>query len=130
MLRGFPESDEGRAKWIVDQWEWFNGPVFSFDRAVALAQARAEVLAGWRGSNGHGTAVMEADDVVDDLRGLAIPALIIHGTADPVLPLDHARALNVLLENSKLALVEGLGHELPEAFVGQLLGLVADQLSP
>lgn len=118
-----PVDDEGRAQWLVEQWEWFNGPVFSFDRSAALVQAREEVAAGWRGPNGHGLAVMEADDIVDDLRALRIPTSIIHGTADPVLPLDHARALNAVIEDSTLTLIEGLGHELPDAFVEQLIQL-------
>ena len=124
LLSGPPEDDESRARWIVDQWEWFNGPVFHFDREAALERARVEVRERWRGPNGHGLAVMEADDIADALRGLGNPTLVIHGTADPVLPVDHARALQALITNSTLALIEGLGHELPDAFVAQLLDLV------
>lgn len=124
LLAGAPSSDEDRANWIVDQLEWFNGPVFAFDRAAALVHARAEVRSGWRGPNGHGLAVMEAEDVVERIRGLRVPTSIIHGTADPVLPVDHARALHALIEDSTLTLVEGLGHELPEAFIEQLIQLI------
>lgn len=125
LLRGMPDTDEGRIEWIVEQWEWFNGPVFPFDRDDAISAAYAEVAAGWRGPNGHGLAVMEADDIVEDLRRLDVPTRIIHGTADCVLPVDHARALHTLIPNSALSLVEGLGHELPAAFVDQLIELIA-----
>lgn len=121
LFAGPPMDDEGRVNWLVEQWEWFNGPVFRFDRQRALAAAQVEVCNGWRGPNGHGLAVMEADDIVEELRELRIPTSIIHGTTDPVLPVDHARALNMLIENSTLTLVEGLGHELPDEFVDQLL---------
>lgn len=125
-LLGSPPADaEAQAVWLVEQWEWFNGPVFDFDRDLALAMAREEVAAGWRGSNGHGVAVMEADDIVDELRQLSVPTTILHGTADPVLPVDHARALHALIEGSQLSLIEGLGHELPDGFVAKLLELVA-----
>ena len=124
LLEGPPTDHESRARWIVDQLEWFSGPVFEFDRDGALVRAEAEVREQWRGPNGHGAAVMEADDVVDSLRSVSHPTLVIHGTADPVLPVDHARAINTLVEHSRLALIEGLGHELPDAFIGQLLSLI------
>ena len=124
LLEGPPTDHESRARWIVDQLEWFNGPVFEFDREATLERARVEVRERWRGPNGHGLAVMEADDIADALRTIGHPTLVIHGTADPVLPVDHARALSVLIDNSTLALIEGLGHELPDAFVGQLLSLI------
>ena len=128
LFGGPPVDEEGRVRWLAEQWEWFNGPVFSFDPALAREVARAELAQGWRGPNGHGAAVMEADDIVEALRKVSVPTSIIHGTADPVLPIEHARSLHMLIEKSTLTLIEGLGHELPEAFVDQLLGLLAPQL--
>lgn len=125
LFAGPPSDPKEQAQWMAEQMEWFSGPVFTFDRVAALAQMQREVAQGWRGVNGHGRAVMEADDVVDDLRNLQVPTTIIHGTADPVLPLDHARALHASIADSSLELIEGLGHELPDAFVAQLIELVA-----
>ena len=125
LLSGAPVEAGDRARWLVDQWEWFSGPVFPFDREAALVRAHDEISAGWRGPNGHGAAVMEADDIVDDLRTLRVPTSIVHGTADPVLPLEHCRALHLLIENSTLTLIEGLGHELPDTFVDQLVELAS-----
>ena len=119
-----PPDGPGRANWLVEQLEWFSGPVFGFDRTAALAAAAAEVAEGFRGPNGHGAAVVEAPDIVDYLEQIALPALVIHGTADPVYPVPHAQALAERLRDSQLVLVEGLGHELPDGFVGQLLDLM------
>ena len=124
-----PANVQDQARWIVDQLEWFNGPVFNFDRDLAMASARLEVAERWRGPNGHGHAVMEASDIVDALKTLDTPTTLIHGTADPVLPLEHARALNTAIGNSTLKLVEGLGHELPDAFVEQLLGYIGEHFA-
>ncbi len=129
LFKGEPNDDESRARWIVDQLEWFNGPVFAFDRQLELERAREEVGRGWRGSNGHGIAVMEADDVVDELRSLDLATTVLHGTADPVLPVEHGRALNLLIEGSALVLIEGLGHELPRGFVPSLLDVIGSHLS-
>lgn len=129
LFAGEPGDLESRVAWVVDQLQWFNGPVFPFDRDVELERIRQEVQHGWRGANGHGLAVMEAEEVVDELRGLEVATTIVHGTADPVLPVDHARALNLLIAGSALHLIEGLGHELPSTFVPQLLGIVDTHLA-
>ncbi|MFT7473609.1 MAG: pimeloyl-ACP methyl ester carboxylesterase [Verrucomicrobiales bacterium] len=121
-----PPDAEGRALWIVEQLEWFSGPVFEFDREAALALAVAEVAEGWRGPNGHGHAVVDAPDVVDQVGEICAKALVIHGTADPVYPIEHGQALAELLGNARLTLIEGLGHELPAAFVPSLLELMAE----
>jgi pimeloyl-ACP methyl ester carboxylesterase len=44
------------------------------------------------------------------LKLIEVPALVICGTADPLLPLRHARALHGALANSELLVVEGAGH--------------------
>ncbi len=45
-----------------------------------------------------------------DLRG--IPTLVVHGTTDPLFPIEHGRALASALDAPLLEL-DGMGHELP-----------------
>lgn len=47
---------------------------------------------------------------LDDLRRINAPALVIHGTADRVLPVAHADALAAGIANSELHVIEGMGH--------------------
>jgi len=47
------------------------------------------------------------------LREIAVPALVIHGTADPLFPPAHGRALADAIPGAELVLIDGLGHELP-----------------
>lgn len=44
------------------------------------------------------------------LDSFTTPALVIHGTADRVLPLQHARSLAAGIDGSDLELIEGMGH--------------------
>ena len=44
---------------------------------------------------------------------LDIPTLVIHGTADPILPYDHGVALAKEIPGAELRQMEGVGHELP-----------------
>lgn len=123
-----PVEPQAIAEWIVDQLEWFNGPVFPFDRDAAIARATDEVQRGWRGPNGHGMAVVEAPDVVDFLPNLTLPTLVVHGTSDPVYPVAHGQGLSERISSAELVLIEGMGHELPTGFVPELVSLMEARL--
>jgi pimeloyl-ACP methyl ester carboxylesterase len=49
------------------------------------------------------------------LREIAVPTLVIHGTADPLFPLAHGAALADLIPGASLLALENNGHELPPA---------------
>ena len=51
------------------------------------------------------------DDVRDlDPRELGLPVLIVHGTADAIVPVEHGRRLAELLPDAELVELEGTGH--------------------
>lgn len=52
--------------------------------------------AGWRGR----------------LHEVTAPLLVIHGTADPIYPVEHGVALSEAVAGAKLVRIEGGGHEL------------------
>ena len=47
------------------------------------------------------------------LAEIAVPALVIHGTDDPLFPPAHGEALAREIPGARLLLIDGLGHELP-----------------
>jgi pimeloyl-ACP methyl ester carboxylesterase len=47
------------------------------------------------------------------LGEIAVPALVIHGSADPLFPPAHGEALAQAIPDARLRIVEDLGHELP-----------------
>jgi pimeloyl-ACP methyl ester carboxylesterase len=53
--------------------------------------------------------------VRDRLAEVAAPTLVIHGTRDPVFPLEHALAIEREIRDARLLALEGVGHELPRA---------------
>ncbi len=58
----------------------------------------------------------------------AVPTLILWGDADPIIPVDHARAAHAAIPGSRLEIFEGVGHfpqrEAPERFVEVLRDFV------
>jgi pimeloyl-ACP methyl ester carboxylesterase len=48
------------------------------------------------------------------LRQIGVPALVLHGTEDPLFPLGHGEALAREIPGARLVPLEHAGHELPE----------------
>lgn len=57
-------------------------------------------------------ALLTGDDSYEGiLKSLLVPTLVIHGTDDTALPLEHGLALIDEIPNAKLLTLEGSGHE-------------------
>jgi pimeloyl-ACP methyl ester carboxylesterase len=53
------------------------------------------------------------DPVRPRLGEIDVPALVIHGTDDPMFPLPHGEALAREIPNARLVAIDGMGHEYP-----------------
>jgi pimeloyl-ACP methyl ester carboxylesterase len=59
------------------------------------------------------------------LHEMQAPLLVIHGTADPVYPIEHGVALSEAVAGAKLVRLEGGGHELHPADWDTIIGAIA-----
>jgi pimeloyl-ACP methyl ester carboxylesterase len=58
-------------------------------------------------------AVMGQENRKAALLSVTLPTLVIHGTADPLVPAAHGRDTADAVPGAQLLLVEGMGHDLP-----------------
>jgi pimeloyl-ACP methyl ester carboxylesterase len=58
------------------------------------------------------------------LEELAVPLLVIHGTADPLIPYPHGVALAEAVPGAELVTIEGGGHELHERDWDQIVDAI------
>jgi len=52
---------------------------------------------------------------------ISIPTLIIHGTEDPLIPVDHGLAISKEIKNSKELIIEGMGHNFPTSRIPAII---------
>jgi pimeloyl-ACP methyl ester carboxylesterase len=62
----------------------------------------------------HFTALGGDGDAEADASAIAVPTLVIHGTADPIFPIAHGEAMARTVGKGALLRLEGGGHELHE----------------
>jgi pimeloyl-ACP methyl ester carboxylesterase len=75
-------------------------------------------------------ALRDRPDFTGDLAGIGVPALVIAGAEDAIIPRDTSRALASSLPRGRLAVLEGAGHlaatEQPAAFAALVRELASE----
>ena len=91
------------------------GTGFPFDEQfIRRVSARAYDRAFYPSGVGRQMmAVIAQQDRTAALGSVTVPTLVVHGTADPLVPAAHGQATADAIPGAQLLLVEGMGHDLP-----------------
>ena len=73
-----------------------------------------------------GFAAMAFDgDRTELLGSIEHPTLVIHGSEDPLISVDGGRHTAAYIPHSRLHVIDGMAHDLPEQLIPELAGLIA-----
>lgn len=115
LLAPPPASREGALEWAISLGRMIGSPGFEPDAEwVRDVAGRA-----WdRGHNPLGTArqllaIAASGDRTAALREIDVPAVVIHGAADPLVPVSGGRATAEAIPGAELVVIDGMGHDLP-----------------
>lgn len=70
-------------------------------------------------------AILASGDRRAQLRQLSVPTLVIHGTADPLLPFQAGRETAECIEGARFMPIEGMGHDLAAAHQEEMADAIA-----
>ena len=120
---------EGAIQRSMDVFNALRGPRFPFDEALHLELAtrvfdRAPPILG--GPARQLSAIMASPRRDAGLRQLRVPTLVLHGTADPLIPVSAGRLTARLIPQARLHLIEGMGHHLPPGAWEELRDQIVD----
>ncbi|CAO5246411.1 alpha/beta fold hydrolase [Frankia sp. AgKG'84/4] len=71
-------------------------------------------------------ALLAAPDRTAELAGLTTPTLVVHGGADPLIPVIGGRLTAVAIPAAELLEIDGMGHELPRPVWERVLDKLED----
>ena len=71
-------------------------------------------------------AIIASGDRSAELRTIAVPTLVIHGSADRLVSPSGGRATARAIPGAELMMVKGMGHDLPRAVWPQLIDAIVD----
>ena len=76
----------------------------------------------------HLMAIFKSGDRTEEVGTITSPTLVIHGSEDPLVPPEHGIHTAEQVEGARFVLVEGMGHNLPEALHPQIIGLISGHI--
>lgn len=110
----------------------FCGTLAPFDEQAAReqwARAMAHTSEGEPSPNGA-MAMAATPDRTDTLSRITAPTLVIHGTADPAVPIEHGEATAKAIPGAELVTIEGLGHEFPPVVIPRIVSAILEHTAP
>ena len=110
-------SDEGSViDYLVGYARMLSGGERPFDEAAVreLVQRDVERAYDIAASENHDLAE-EGEVPGEPLSSIAVPTLVIHGSADPLFPLAHGQALAHEIPDARLLVLDGAGHGVERA---------------
>ena len=122
MKKSFVYNLKGRIEdGVVEIYRQLTGTRFLFNESEFREKLKPVIAHGNNPFALHGAAVGASPDRTSRLHEIKVPALIIHGTEDAILPLDHGIAVADGITNSKRFIMEGVGHEIPEELLPEII---------
>ena len=73
-------------------------------------------------------AIVASGDRTPLLKKIVCPVMVIHGAADPLVPLACGEDTANAIPGAALHMIEGMGHDLPQQLVERLLALIDTHL--
>jgi len=103
-------------------------PKYPADEAEVAARAGRAYDRSYdpMGAARQAVATVASGDRTERLRGLRVPALVIHGLADRMCDVSGGRATAEAIPGAELVLIDGMGHDLPPGLRAELAARIGD----
>lgn len=130
LARREADSREQALQQQADLLAALGSPSVRDDREALLEQARIAYDRAFKpvGVERQLLAILAEPSRVEMLNRLQVPTLVVHGTADPLLPVMHGVHVAAHIRGAELKLIPGLAHRFQEAFKEPLLAAVLPYL--
>jgi pimeloyl-ACP methyl ester carboxylesterase len=117
--------DEAAQRQLAGLRAWGSPAAYDVDRITADAHAAFDRCWDPDGRARQAAAVGSSPSRVEALGTLKVPTLVVHGTADRLVPLAAGRATADAIPGARLEIVDGMGHDYPPLFWDLLVELIA-----
>ncbi|MFC7648792.1 alpha/beta fold hydrolase [Streptosporangium lutulentum] len=124
-----PASDrEGAIQRALATWKVIGSPGYpiNHERITRLAGLSYDRCFDPAGSTRQLAAIMASADRAPMLKELTVPALVLHGEDDQLVPLSGGIATAEAIPGAKLITFPGMGHDLPRPLWPEFVGAIGE----
>ncbi|HEY3144472.1 MAG TPA: alpha/beta fold hydrolase [Acidimicrobiales bacterium] len=123
VLLGPPAQnvEEAMDRSVVNASIWGSPELYTETEVRERARRNWERHYDPNGSARQLAAILASGDRTERLRSLEVPTLVIHGTADTLIPQVGGEATAAAVPDAKLLIIEGMGHDLALPLWSQLV---------
>lgn len=116
LTRRAPNDRDAYIEYFARVFRMIGSPAYRVDeeRVRDLAGATYDRCHHPAGTGRQLAAVLASGSRTAALKELDVPAVVIHGEADPLLPLRGGRATANAIPGAELITIPGMGHDLPK----------------
>jgi pimeloyl-ACP methyl ester carboxylesterase len=127
LLRPPAVDWEGYLKNYLNTWKVLSGPKFPSDERRETERARRNFARGLSpsGAARQFAAILASGSRKERLRQVGVPTLVIHGDADPLVPVECGVDTAHSIPGAHLMVIEGMGHTLPVALWPKIIDAIA-----
>jgi pimeloyl-ACP methyl ester carboxylesterase len=127
VIAGGPTEREAWTEYWIELFRFLCGPHMAYDEARMRELATEVYAVGLHplGTARQLAAIMRSGDRTEALQDVDVPTLVIHGTADPLVPPSAGRATAAAIPNARCQLYEGMGHNMPSVIWDRLVSDIA-----
>jgi pimeloyl-ACP methyl ester carboxylesterase len=124
-------DQESVIEYLVDYSRVLAGAERPFDEAAIRKLVRRDVARARNiaSSENHGV-IADGDVSRKPLSSIAVPTLVIHGTADPMFPAEHGQALAAEIPAARLITLNGAGHGVERIDWGTIVRAIIGHTAP
>lgn len=128
LIKRPPSTRDAFIDYTTEMWRTIGSPGYPFE-TERVRQRSARIfdrgIPGW-GSRRQLTAVIAQGDRRPQLAGLRLPSLILHGRADPLVPVAAGIDTAESIPGAELMLLDGVGHNLPKPVWPQMIDALTE----
>ncbi len=128
LLAQAPPSDRaGYIDYSVNMWRTVGSPGFEFDEAGTRERSGRHYDRNFDpgGVGRQLAAVFAHGDRTERLAAVRAPTLVIHGTADPLVPMEAGVATQEAIAGADILLIDGMGHDFARGVWPQMVDAIS-----
>jgi pimeloyl-ACP methyl ester carboxylesterase len=113
-------------------YKFLSGTKYNFDKEY-FTELFTYLIEERKGQNPHARyrqlcAVIASGSRLNELEKIECPSLILHGTADKLVPIFHSRKYSKFIKTAKFIELDGIGHEIPRAAIPEVHDYILEHL--